>query len=406
MPRLRQHSRSTSLPHRRNTVDSLSDSDESIGIELTATHQTAERAPAKPALTTDQPPMLPPLSFASPIEANAVAEPGPTSAGGWWDVVSAVQTQPPSAPWHDNVRSTTRKRTTSGGFSSLPVPPGAEPASIQQAEPLLAQLQTLERVAPTGSISQPVSTHGTPVAPPPTQVPTGAPVSLSQAPQASPASPDIDFSKRQSDAMLSEQLGNLMISPDRSPHAAPSSSSPIPLSISMQNLATPVMSRTHRSESFTPLTGSPAHPTPPKAPVFSAQTTTSVRPPMTSDSDSDDDDDHSATRPVQRQVGYQQPREMLQPIPRPPPNGGTPPAMRPSPTTTPLGTKPKTRGWKSVSAAMGISKDKEKAKEKDKERENNEKVVRTGNRAWPENDPGRWNKNMVANIMGPPADRR
>jgi hypothetical protein len=52
---------------------------------------------------------------------------------------------------------------------------------------------------------------------------------------------------------------------------------------------------------------------------------------------------------------------------------------------------------------MGITKDKDKEKSKEKE---NEKVVRTGNRAWPENDPGRWNKNMVANIMGPPAERR
>jgi len=68
-------------------------------------------------------------------------------------------------------------------------------------------------------------------------------------------------------------------------------------------------------------------------------------------------------------------------------------------------TKPKSRGWKSVSAAMGISKDKDRQKEKDKDKEN-EKIMKNGNKGWPENDPGRWNKDMVANIMGPPADRR
>jgi hypothetical protein len=75
--------------------------------------------------------------------------------------------------------------------------------------------------------------------------------------------------------------------------------------------------------------------------------------------------------------------------------------------------KPKSRGWKSVSAAIGISKDKgqkekekEREKGKDKEREKENMKIKNGNKTWAENDPGRWNKDMVANIMGKPADRR
>jgi hypothetical protein len=56
---------------------------------------------------------------------------------------------------------------------------------------------------------------------------------------------------------------------------------------------------------------------------------------------------------------------------------------------------------------MGITKDKDRQKEKEKDRDKeNEKVVKSGNKAWPENEPGRWNKDLVASIMGPPADKR
>lgn len=385
-------------------MDSDTDSDDSIGIELTATHQTVDRTPVIPVVSTDQPPILPPLSFASPIDASAIPESGSSSAGGWWDVVSAVQTQPPAAPWHDNLRSTTRKRTTSGGFSSLPVPPGAEPASIPQAEPRRGQLQTIGQDSSLKAIPQPVSPLQTPDRPTPPRLSTGTPT----APQnvTGPNSPSLDFSKRQSDATLAEEVGNLMISPDR---PSQTTSQVVSTDVSVtpsQSSVTPVVPRFNRSGSTTPGTGSPSRAVPSQPFLHRSQAGTPVRQTvdLNSDSDSDSDDNHAVLHPSQSHVSPQQYRPKVQPSPVLPPNRASAAGIRASPVTAPANTKTKTRGWKSVSAAIGITKDRERSKEK--ERESNEKVVRTANRAWPENDPGRWNKNMVANIMGPSAAER
>ena len=419
--RARQHSRSTSMPHRSNTMESLSDSDESIGIELTATHQTVDRSSMAPPIKTDQPPTLPPLSFTSPIETNLVAESGSTSAGGWWDIVSAVQPHPPSAPWHDNIQASTRKRTTSGGLSPLPVPPGAEPAAIHQVESVSAQLQTLQRSNTTGFSSRSGSAPGTPARLPQGVLPTEA-SSPSRRPDSGSSSPHIDFSKRQSDATLNEELGNLMISTDRTsrPAFSPSASARPGMLSPARSYMTSGGSPRYPAETVTPQTGSPSRALPSQPALHRGQTDTAeIRLNDTDSEDSDDEGDRRGMRPPQPVFSQVQHRAMAQTAPRPSPD---PPAARaqaqPLPeqqrspeSGTPPNAKPSRRGWKSVSAAMGIIKDKdkdktrEKEKEKEKEKEN-EKVVRTGNRAWPENDPGRWNKNMVANIMGPPAERR
>lgn len=419
--RARQHSRSTSMPHRRNTMESLSDSDESIGIELTATHQNIDRASmAPPPLSTDQPPTLPPLSFVSPIETNLVADSGPTSAGGWWDIVSAVQPNPPSAPWRDNFASTARKRTTSGGLSTLPLPPGAEPAAIHQVEPVSVQLQSMERGSTPAVSSRSGSAPGTPARLPQAPLPISESSSPSRRPDSGSSSPHIDFSKRQSVATLNEELGNLMISPDHSTSrpalSPPSTTRPAMLS-PPRSYMTPGGSPRYPSETTTPQTGSPSRAFPTQQPILQRGQTgiSEVRLNDTdSDEDSDDEPNHQAMRPPQPVFSSPQYQTMAQTTPRPSP--GPPSAQAEQRTTesdTPPNTKSKSRKWKSVSAAMGITKDKDKEKEKEKEKEKhkekekeNEKVVRTGNRAWPENDPGRWNKNMVANIMGPPAERR
>lgn len=403
------HSRSTSLPHRRNTIDSLNDdtdSDESIGIELTATRSaTTDRASIVPPIVTERPPILPPLSFASPIapdrEEEQTPEPTPSSAGGWWDVVSAVQTHPPSAPWSDNFRSTNRTRTTSGGFSSLPLPPGAEPATIPQPhETQLEQFKVIEKNG-TPSSSNPAT-------------PAKRVVSLEVSPVPSPR---MDFSKRQSTTTpnLNEELGNLMISPDPPqgvPTLAPIRTDFTPLSV---RTTTPHGPARHHSD-LGQSGGTSSGGTPPIPGYHRAQTDSTVGQAQNAasypDSDSDSEPEISPSQPTIRHVGpASQQHPMLQTMARA--SVATPPSNRASASPMSSATKPKSRGWKSVSVAMGISKDKDKHKEKEKEKhkekdtdKENEKIMKSSNKAWPENDPGRWNKNMVANIMGPPADRR
>ena len=392
------HARSTSLPHRRNTLDSMTDtdSDESIGIELTATRSstTTDRASMLPPAR--RPPVLPPLSFDPPLdaqpEAQTTPEPTPSSAGGWWDVVSAVQTQPPLAPWSDNFRSTNRTRTTSGGFSSLPLPPGAEPATIAQPHsPQFQQLKSIERdVTPLSS------NPGTP---------SQRIVSLEVSPVPSP--PGMDFSKRTSAATLKEEMGNLMISTEPSSRA--NRVAPPPMAPQTDRLPTPRGPGPARNHSdLGQFGGSSSRAMP--APGYQRSQTdngqhNSVAPTSDSDSDSGSDLSPSAPQPTIRHVGPASQHPMLQTMARAP-------AVTPSPNRAShmsSATKPKSRGWKSVSAAMGISKEKDRSKDKDKDKDKdkeNEKVMKNGNKAWPENDPGRWNKDMVANIMGPPADRR
>jgi hypothetical protein len=401
------HMRSTSLPHRRNTLESMTDtdSDESIGIELTATRSstTTDRASMLPPVVTERPPILPPLSFEPPTEpepeAETTPEPTPSSAGGWWDVVSAVQTHPPSAPWSDNFRSTNRTRTTSGGFSSLPLPPGAEPATIPQPhEPQLQQMKSFG----TPSSSNP----GTP---------SKRIVSLEVSPIPSP--PSMDFSKRQSAATLNEQLGNLMIAPDpSSSRAGVPSLAPIRTDTTPQNgrLSTPrgpIPARYHSDQGQSGGSLSRASPAIPGYQRSQTESTVGQRNSgggVASDPDSDSDSDTSPTQPQPtiRHVGSGNQHLMLQTMARAPVATPSPNRASASPMSS-SATKPKSRGWKSVSAAIGISKDKDRHKEKEKDKDKeNEKIMKNGNKAWPENDPGRWNKDMVANIMGPPADRR
>jgi hypothetical protein len=398
------HSRSTSLPHRRNTIDSLNDtdSDESIGIELTATRSATDRAsvvttPAVP----ERPPILPPLSFATPPQAEReeeqTPEPTPSSAGGWWDVVSAVQTLPPSAPWSDSFRSTNRTRTTSGGFNSLPLPPGAEPATIPQPhETQLEQFKSIEKNS-TPSSSNPAT-------------PAKRILSLEVSPV---PSPHMDFSKRQSvtTVNLNEELGNLMISPEPTkdmPTLAPIRTDFVP----PKNVktTTPYGPARHHSD-LGQAGGSSSRASPAIPGYHRAQTDSTVGQAQHtgSYSDSESEPDVSPSQPTIRHVGPASQHPMLQTMARAP--VATPPSNRASASPMSSASKPKSRGWKSVSAAMGISKDKDKHKEKEKEKDKdkdkeNEKIMKSSSKAWPENDPGRWNKNMVANIMGPPADRR
>lgn len=398
------HARSTSLPHRRNTLDSMTDtdSDESIGIELTATRSATntDRGSMLPPPRIDhRPPILPPLSFAATTdpepEAETTPEPTPSSAGGWWDVVSAVQTQPPVAPWSDSFRSTNRTRTTSGGISSLPLPPGAEPATISQ--PHSPQFQRLDSSTSSGP--------GTP---------SKRVVSLEVSPVPSP--PGMDFSKRHSAATLKEELGNLMISPDQSTDGP--LLAPIRTDLTAQNgrLASPRGPGPGRYHSDLGQSAGSSSRSSPALPGYQRSQTdvivgqqrdagTHVTSDPDSDSDSDSDISPSRPQPTIRHVGPASQHPMLQTMARAP--AATPSPNRASPVSS--ATKPKSRGWKSVSAVMGISKDrvkdKDRLKEKDKDKDN-EKVAKNGNKGWPENDPGRWNKDMVANIMGPPADRR
>lgn len=367
-------------------MDSTTDSDESIGVELTATRSsTTDRASMLPPIVTDRPPILPPLSFDTPVEPEPAPEPTPSSAGGWWDVVSAVQTQPPPAPWTDTFRSTNRTRTTSGGHSNLPLPPGAEPATIAQPqEPQLDQIRSIERNS-TPSSSNPAT-------------PSRRGVSLESSPAPSP--PHFDFSKRQSAATLNEELGNLMISPDR-PAQNPYSPSPTrPNGAQHDGRTTPRPPPRYHSDRGL-ASGSPSRASPSQL-----QRSHTDVPAVKAAYGSDDSDSESDAeiRPTIRHVPQGGQHPMLQTMARPtPPN----PSAAPDTSHTLARGKTKTRGWKSVSAAMGITKDKDRQKEKEKDRDKeNEKVVKSGNKAWPENEPGRWNKDLVASIMGPPADKR
>jgi hypothetical protein len=365
-------------------MDSATDSDESIGVELTATRSSTDRASVIPPAAPERPPVLPPLSFATPVElelepeSKLDAEPTPPSAGGWWDVVSAVQTQPPPAPWTESFRSVNRTRTTSGGYSSLPLPPGAEPATISQHhEPQLDQIKSIERNS-TPSSSNPAT-------------PARRGVSLESSPAQSP--PLFDYSKRQS-ATLSGELGSLMISPG----ATRGMYSPSPPRTDAQDgRSTPRGPPRYHSDHGRP-SGSSSRASP--SVLHRSQTDIpAVRAQYDSESDSDADD--QPVQPTIRHIPQGNQHPMLQTMARP-----VPPAPAALPNASSLsGGKSKHRGWKSVSAAMGISKDKDRQNEKQKDKEN-EKVVKTGSKAWPENEPGRWNKDLVANIMGPPADKR
>ncbi|WWD20796.1 hypothetical protein CI109_105273 [Kwoniella shandongensis] len=122
-PARQQHLRSLSMPSRRSTYDE-SDSDTSsdeVIMTKPVVYSTAKQ--------------LPPLQMFSPTEydgSNTFSAASATGSGGWWDVVSAIETDNP-APWNENrLPSPPALRTTSntGSHNSLPLPPGAEPAQV------------------------------------------------------------------------------------------------------------------------------------------------------------------------------------------------------------------------------------------------------------------------------------
>ncbi|ORX40941.1 hypothetical protein BD324DRAFT_647844 [Kockovaella imperatae] len=92
----------------------------------------------------------------------------PHSGGGWWDVVSAVSPQN-MAPWHENPRSTTVRRMsrtssdmpTSPTFGqNLTLPPGAEPPAVQDLSMSYADLIDLGNLSRPSSGSSPMRAEG------------------------------------------------------------------------------------------------------------------------------------------------------------------------------------------------------------------------------------------------------
>ena len=127
---------------------------------LVATPSTATPASSGPTSSSAHSPLsvrpganlLSPVSERSAESRQTSAENRQNSAGGWWDVVSTVE---PSniAPWHDNPHSTAVRRmsiTSSDAgrvpptSADLPLPPGAEPAAVQDMSASFADMLDLD----------------------------------------------------------------------------------------------------------------------------------------------------------------------------------------------------------------------------------------------------------------------
>ncbi|WVQ63417.1 uncharacterized protein L199_001570 [Kwoniella botswanensis] len=79
------------------------------------------------------------------------------------------------------------------------------------------------------------------------------------------------------------------------------------------------------------------------------------------------------------------------------------PTVSPATTTAPSRSK---LGVIGRSMSLMHKKEKDKEKDKDKDKENEKEKSGGGKKSKVQNDPGKWDRSMVASIMGAPADRR
>ncbi|RXK41920.1 hypothetical protein M231_00641 [Tremella mesenterica] len=397
-----QHNRSASLPMRKGTYEdsgSDSSSDSDIGIEsrasivppprqATPTLQPARLSPlpspmAIPPLQTQTLPSSHVQTSTTGVDTNEQSELSTSVSAGWWDIVSAVE-QDQSAPWNQfhsqkdlfsppppiSTSFKSHQRGSSGQSNvsqtqmvDLPLPPGAEPAS----PPFSSAYQVLTGISQMDIVDSPMNLHPGPPTPSkngsstPTrrQFPTEVKTSPSPArpPRPSQVPWDENYSQVRGEGDvrgMSVQIPHIISSflVDQ-PHTAHPSGGRLP--------PNPV--------NFTRPTDS----TPPQPPEKQQYLTQPIP---------------TGNRSISAQI----------PIP------GIP-ETEISPHKSKLGGFGRSMSMASKSMLRSRDKDKDKDKEnekstggkKDKEKEKEKGV---------QNNPGKWNKDMVANIMGPPVDRK
>ncbi|WVR08687.1 hypothetical protein IAU60_005745 [Kwoniella sp. DSM 27419] len=300
------HLRSLSMPNRGYSLDdSDSDTDpesspsEAQVQEVRQAHLVQHRpAPVETAFK-----QLPPLEMLSPIDINDHRSSAGDSAGGWWDIVSAIENDNP-APWQSD-----NPRKSAGAASvDLPLPPGAEPA------------QVIDFSSPNGIVIDHLNLD---------------PTTPSKGAKRSSASPrpigDIQNRSVLSSASPPPRSTSKVASASPAPYSPAGVSPQAPLS-SQQGGISPGPARSGTS---TPATGSPVI-----QGVY------------------DNGNDDSPSQPSKSRLGI-------------------------------------------LGRSMSLARHKKESKERYKE---NEKAGKKSSKAQVE--PGKWDRNMVASIMGPPAERR
>lgn len=379
-----QHTRSLSMPDRKAPYDSDSDSEEDVSLVQRST--PADQPPLTPATSvpSSKPlpdversfPQLPPL-IVTPMNigdrrssaASASAAPssggGGGGGGGWWDVVSAVAKEDSSsntAPWdttpekrsneptsHVSQLSTDSRRdglalniNDPARNIAAPLPPGAEPA---QALDFTRPMMSLDLNSPVSQAKPPFSA---PVSPQrEAQYLPGQTVRLVETTGLgfAPSSPPYGYTQRQDEDGILPPPPPLRFDQSRGGHTLGSSTTPSAHSSSLTAEPTPTSTALNHSA----LSSGPSYPAPSNASPTVAQG------------------------------------------PAPHPAG---PLVSSSTTT-----KSKLGSFgRSMSLVRRKSK-KEKEKEKDGEKEGKDK----NKKERVLNDPGKWNRDLVANIMGPPA---
>lgn len=371
-----QHTRSLSLPDRKASYDSDSDSEEDVSL---VQHSTpVDQPPLTPdtSVPSSKPlpdfersvPQLPPLIVtplnigdrrSSPASASAAPSSG---GGGWWDVVSAVAKEDSNnspAPWDATSEKRSSERmsrvsrlSTGSRRDSLavsvndparntmaPLPPGAEPAlALDFTRPMM-------------------------------NLDLNSPVSQAKPPFSAPVSPHREAQYLSDQTIRPVGITGLF-----------GSSSP-PYGYAQQEdedgkLPPPPPLRFDQSRGGHTL-GSSTTPSAHSSPFTAESTPTSAA------------FNHSA---LSSGLSY--------PVP---PNASSPAAASPAPhpagplAPSPITTKSKLGSFgRSMSLVRRKSK---KEKEKDGEKEGKDK----NKKERVLNDPGKWNRDLVVNIMGPPA---
>ncbi|TYJ55245.1 hypothetical protein B9479_004075 [Cryptococcus floricola] len=399
-----QHTRSWSMPSRKGTYDEENEEEANVSYQQAAQvptpeTQSAESSPPRVGSIVTELPQLPPLVI-TPLQMDARRASGvstvPTSAGGstgggWWDVISAVGKEDRSgspAPWEQgsDKRSTGMTHSSSGYLSisgsvgapglressshgslalgnrtsiEAPLPPGAEAARLSGAPAVpdfTRPMMSLDLNSPESSpksISPPSKTEKGLYASQNEDVRAspGIPHALSSPPRVGHPSYDQDRERLPPPPPLrfDQPRGTTLGSSSNLSSPSMSSATPTPTGMQAPRLSPAPFYPTSRGTSpgLTPTTAS--GPSPP-APSGSS-------------------------------IAFAHPPDVPKSSPSPPTPSTTPPVK-----ASKLGTFGRT-----MSLARSKSKKEKAEKEKEKEKE---RVM---------NDPKRWNRSAVQNIMGPPA---
>ncbi|WVQ70764.1 hypothetical protein IAR50_000286 [Cryptococcus sp. DSM 104548] len=403
-----QHSRSLSMPSRKGTYDEESDDEAAPSAQRaqvpTPETQPADSSPPRARSVVTKLPQLPPLVI-TPLQMDARRVSGvstvPTSAGtsggGWWDVISAVGKEDGSgspAPWEEEGEGSDRRSTgmtksssehlsigSGSGFASasgrdsfglgqrtsteVPLPPGAEAASL----PGVPGVPDVARPMMTLDLNSPESSPPKSVSPPthldrgsyePDEAPYNKPHAVTLPPRVNHTGhPSYDDGRERlpppPPLRFDQPRGTTLGSNSNSNGSSPSFSSetPTPTGMHVPRLSPAPFYPTAGGTSpvLTPTTATAAGPSPP---TFSGPS-----------------------------IAFAHSPELPKSTPSPPTPSTTPPVK-----ASKLGTFGRT-----MSLARSKSKKEKAEKEKERERE----------RAGVMNDPKRWNRSAVQNIMGPPA---